>query len=236
LVVISVTDQWIDAWLGAPRFQKYVDACNGDRARALALYEWNVTLGQALMRDIAHFEIALRNSYDFAISSQWKGLDHWLLDPESPAVTPIWRIRRDRTGLKRGTDVNYRNRRSVDAAIEQCGGVKSTAGKVIAELSFGFWSHLTNASHEKTLWVPYLHLAYPPKTSRSNVDRIVSNINKVRNRIAHHEPVFDGIKTPELEPSKVHAGLLHVSNMIAPDVATYLLRTSTVTTIISSRP
>ena len=61
-----MSDAWIDAWLGSPRFQKYVDSCEGDRSRALALYEWNVTLAQALMRDIAHFEIALRNAYDTA--------------------------------------------------------------------------------------------------------------------------------------------------------------------------
>lgn len=112
-----MSDAWIDAWLGSPRFQKYVDSCEGDRARALALYEWNVTLAQALMRDIAHFEIALRNAYDTAIESRWLGSDHWLLDPESPAVTPIWRVKKDRSGLKRGSDVNYRNRRAVGSSL-----------------------------------------------------------------------------------------------------------------------
>lgn len=154
-----MSDAWIDAWLGSPRFQKYVDSCAGDRARALALYEWNVTLGQALMRDIAHFEIALRNAYNMAFAAHWPGSDHWLLDPDSPAVTPIWRIKRDRSGLKRGSDVNYLNRRAVDAAIRSCGGARATPGKVMAELSFGFWRHLTSASHEKTVWVPYLHHA-----------------------------------------------------------------------------
>jgi len=128
-----MSDAWIDDWLGFPRFQKYVDACGGDRARALALYEWNVSLGQALMRDIAHFEIALRNTHDAAFTPRWPGNDHWLLDPDSPAVTPIWRIRRDRSKLKRGSDVNYRNRRAVDEAIRKCGGVRATPGKVMAE-------------------------------------------------------------------------------------------------------
>lgn len=87
-------DAWIEQWLGAPRFQRYVDVCNGDRAQALKLYEWNVALGQALMRDISHFEIALRNAYNETMESRWPGKSHWLLDPDSPAVTPIWRIRR----------------------------------------------------------------------------------------------------------------------------------------------
>ena len=127
-----MSDDWIEAWLGTPRFQKYLDLCAGDHSRALTLYEWNVALGQALMHDIAHFEIALRNAYDAAIGTRWSGGVHWLLDPNSPAVMPIWRIKKDRSGLKRGSDVNYRNRRAVDDAIRKCGGAKATAGKVMA--------------------------------------------------------------------------------------------------------
>lgn len=231
-----MSDAWIDAWLGTPRFQKYVDSCAGDRARALALYEWNGILGQALMRDIAHFEIALRNTYDTVFAARWPGSDHWLLDPNSPAVTPIWRIKKDRSGLKRGSDVNYLNRRTVDAAIRACGGVHATPGKVMAELSFGFWRHLTSASHEKTVWVPYLHHAYPPKTNRASVDRIIGNINSVRNRIAHHEPIFDRTKAPDQEPDQLHADLMRVLSMIAPDVATHLAPSSTVATVLAERP
>lgn len=230
-----MSDAWIDDWLGPARFQPYVTACNGDRARALALYEWNVTLGQALMRDIAHFEIAMRNAYDSAIDALWPGTDHWLLDADSPAVTPIWRVKKDRSGLKRGSDVNYLNRRAVDAAIRKCGGVKATPGKVIAELSFGFWRHLTAASHEKTLWVPYLHHAYPAKTQRKGIDETIGNINTVRNRIAHHEPVFDR-RDPAQDPGQLHADMMTVLAMLAPDAHQHLAPHSTVSTVISQRP
>ena len=68
-----MSDDWIEAWLGTPRFQKYLDLCAGDHSRALTLYEWNVALGQALMHDIAHFEIALRNAglKDTSCWSDW---------------------------------------------------------------------------------------------------------------------------------------------------------------------
>jgi hypothetical protein len=82
------------------------------------------------MRDIAHFEVALRNAYDIVFSGRWTDPEHWLLSPSSPVVIPIWRIRADGSGLKRGTDVNYLNRKSVDSAIKRCGGVKATPGKV----------------------------------------------------------------------------------------------------------
>ncbi len=44
--------------------------------------------------------------------------------------------------------------------------------------------------------MPYIHHAYPPRTDRAIVDKIIGNINTVRNRIAHHEPVFDRRRTP----------------------------------------
>jgi hypothetical protein len=36
------------------------------------LYEWNLRLGAALMRDIAHIEIAVRNAYDRAMRQHWQ--------------------------------------------------------------------------------------------------------------------------------------------------------------------
>ena len=51
---------WVEAWLSAPRFAVYLTATGGDRARALALYEWNAQLSAALLHDlrnrVAHHE------------------------------------------------------------------------------------------------------------------------------------------------------------------------------------
>lgn len=232
----SMSDAWIESWLGSVRFERYLSAADGDRNKALELYEWNVTLGQALMHDIAHFEIAMRNAYDSAISSRWDGSAHWLLDPESPAVIPIWRIKREQSGLKRGSDVNYLNRRNVDSAIRKCGGVNATSGKVIAELSFGFWRQLTASSHEKSLWVPYLHHAYTRGTQRKDVHEVIGNINAVRNRIAHHEPIYDRVRVPAQEPMQLYTDLMNVLQKLSPDVYWHVESTSTVITVIGKRP
>lgn len=234
MVSFSVSDKWIDDWLSAPRFQKYVEACDGDRSQALQLYEWNISLGQALLRDIAHLEVALRNAYDQVIAGLWQGSSHWLLDPESPAVTPIWRVKTGHNGLKRGTDVNYVNRRAVDKAIYKCGGTSATPGKVIAELSFGFWRSLTTASHEKSVWVPYLHHAYPAGTNRADMDRIIGNINTVRNRIAHHEPLFN--QKSNTTPEKIHEGLLLLLSHVGSEVADHVASSSQVQRVLAQRP
>lgn len=62
---------WVEAWLSAPRFAVYLTATGGDRARALALYEWNAQLSAALLHDLAHLEVGLRNAYDVVLSTRW---------------------------------------------------------------------------------------------------------------------------------------------------------------------
>lgn len=41
----------------------YLDDCGGNVELALDLHEWNIALGKAVMIDVAHFELALRNAY-----------------------------------------------------------------------------------------------------------------------------------------------------------------------------
>lgn len=226
-----MSDQWIDDWLGAPRFQRYVSMCNGDRARALTLYEWNIELGQAVMHDIAHFEVALRNCYDRAISSTWTKSTHWLMDAESPAVMPIWRTKNVR-GIKRGSDVNFVNRRKVDEAIKGAGYGKATPGKVMAELSLGFWRQLTTSAMEKSMWVPHVHHAYPAGTSRADVDSKISQVNILRNRIAHHEP----LSTAQLNASSVHSDMLQCLALLSQPVHAHVLSTSRVVAVNAQRP
>lgn len=72
----TVPGPWVEAWLGQPRFGRYLNECGGDRSLALATYEWNLRLGYALMRDAAHLEVALRNAYDRAVSARWGGSAH----------------------------------------------------------------------------------------------------------------------------------------------------------------
>lgn len=60
---------WAEKWLSAERLAPYLGASGGDVERALELYRWNAALGQLLMRDISHFEVALRNAYSDVIDS-----------------------------------------------------------------------------------------------------------------------------------------------------------------------
>lgn len=80
---------WAEKWLSGERLAPYLEQCDGDIDRALELYKWNAALGQLLMRDIFHFEVALRNAYNDVMESRWDGEGHWLFDDASPARRPV---------------------------------------------------------------------------------------------------------------------------------------------------
>src|SRR5665213_2847503 len=69
-----------------------------------------------------------------------------------------------------------------------------TAGRVVAELKFGFWVRLFSHTYDKTLWVPHLRKLFPLKFDgmRSYIHGRLVELKTLRNRIAHHERITCG--------------------------------------------
>lgn len=86
----------------------------------------------------------------------------------------------------------------------------------------------------KALWVPYLHHAWPKKTSRVGLERSMTTINTARNRASHHEPLF-GSK-PGRDLNAAHAEVLRLSELLSAELAEYIRDTTTVLTILATRP
>lgn len=215
---------WIERWLGQPRLARYVSSADGDRALGLALYEWNAQISAALQRDLAHVEVALRNAYDQA-ATNWGGLGHWLRDGHAQVFKPAYKSRSGHW-----VDINRKPRKQVARAIADVGGLTAPPGKVIAQLSFGFWRYLSTSAHEKALWVPFLHQAFVPKTNRADVDKVLDRLHRLRNRIAHHEHLLNA----DL-PARC-ADIQTVAAALSPDLASYLQTSTTTTFLLSHRP
>ncbi|MBF6352045.1 hypothetical protein IU448_23955 [Nocardia flavorosea] len=191
-----------------------------DRCRAVAL---------ALRRDLCHFEIGLRNSYDRVLRAHWTRPGDWTDDP-NPTFPPLWRSR-GRGANRTRVDINKKNRDLLANAREKAGGATAPSGKVVAELNFGFWRYLTSAAHESTLWVPILHKAFPAGTDRArDVDKPIAKLHDFRNRIAHHEPL---LRTDLLARVQDVAGL---ATMLNADLGTYIDHTTQVRRIAATKP
>ena len=169
------------------------------------------------------------NAYDAAIVANTPaGLPHWTTDPYR--LFPVrWRAARDGTRI----DANRSPREQIERAV-RAAGPGAPPGKVIAELTFGFWRYLPITAHHHPLWIPYLHNAFAAGTSRPAVDWPVGRLHQLRNRIAHYEPLLRrnratgmlSLTTQQLVHH--HGDLLTVADIISPNLRDYIPAASTV--------
>ncbi|WP_224404016.1 hypothetical protein [Pseudonocardia sp. ICBG1034] len=216
---------WIEQWLSQPRFAVYLVEADGDRARALALYDWNARAAAAFLHDIGHLEVGLRNAYDHALSARDRpGDSHWVYEP-----TRYFPAR-----IRGGKDANWWPRNEIAVAIDKArksgGGARPASGKVVAELNFGFWSGLTTAAHEGPVWRRRLHRAFPRGTSRAAVHEPVDRLRRLRNRAAHNESIL------RIQLADRHADLLAVADMLSPKLRGHIADRSPFPEVLAVRP
>lgn len=182
---------------------------------ALRLYRWNAAVSGALFEDLGVLEVVLRNALDEQLAA-WHAARHgggsWRDDPDG-VLSP-----------ERHEDI--------DAAIARVRRTPVTHGRVLAELNFGFWRYLLAGRYEHALWTPVLRLAFPAlvPARRSDVGDRVDRLNRLRNRIAHHEPVHAHPMADR------HDDMLSVVGAISPPVRDWLERTSRVPSLLAQRP
>lgn len=164
------------------RFQTYLREAAGDRRWALDLYEWNTTMAAAILHDLAHVEVAVRNAYDGALVGRQPGTVHWTND-ELRYFPVKWQTANN----GRRYDENATPREQIAYARRSAGGA-APPGKIVAELMFSFWRYLSITAREVPLWRPYLHHGFVQGTRRVAVDGPMSRLHRLRNRVAHHEP------------------------------------------------
>ena len=112
--------EWAERWLSSSRLSSYLDLCDGNIDCALELHEWNLMLGRVLMGDIAHFELALRNAYDRALTERFQGDEHWLFDANSPVTRPIMRNSKAKKNARREHGKSPRHQRRPWAGTRPC--------------------------------------------------------------------------------------------------------------------
>ncbi len=121
-------------------------------------------------------------------------------------------MRKSKAGKLR--DVNLVNRRAVEDARRRAHD-PANPDQVVASLMLGFWAHMTDRSRERDLWIPYLHVAWPIGTDRAQLNLKLEAVNKLRNRVAHSERLFN--PGPDgYSPLKVDADMLALFRALSP--------------------
>ena len=171
------TALWIDLRqsISAPRLKPYILSNDTDELDALARYYWNIALSEALYPALQCFEITLRNTMHHALSkgkgTQFWFDDAWLLLPKEQANI---------LEAKRELDLH---------------GKAHEPGRIIAELKFGFWTSLFAGPYERSLLLPILPATFKNMPRKLRTRRVlakrVNDIRKLRNRVFHHEPIWN---------------------------------------------
>lgn len=187
----------------------------GSLEEALRLYRWNGLASAALFEVLGHLEVLLRNAMDQQLQAWHTGAGHpgdWWDDPR--------RI------------LHPHARDDVAKARNQARGRPATHGRVLAELNFGFWRVLLARRYEATLWTPALRYAFPqlrPARRQLPADR-VDRLHKLRNRIAHQEPIH------HLDLAGRHDDAIVVAGYIDPTLAAWLRSTSRLPALLTRPP
>ncbi|MFE0777824.1 hypothetical protein [Streptomyces sp. NPDC058861] len=214
--LVTPADKVITELISPERLTPYRTACAGDPEAALALYCWNSELAAAFFQQIGHLEIILRNALDARL----------VLRQQRRGRTVEWY---DDRSIRLGD----RSRADIDKACQRAGrrGGVPPRGKVIAELSFGFWRFLLARQHKSTLW-PDLARAFPHASSggRVAVENPVMQLHVLRNRIAHHESIW------HLPLAGYRDNIQTVLGFIDPAVASWVAGTSRIDEVLDRRP
>lgn len=205
--------------LSEPRFTTYLQHSGNDRELALKLYKWNIELSAAFVIPLHILEVAIRNAVvevlESVHTSNWpwnQGFIISLPDPPRHAYNP---------------------RKNLENVARN----QPTMGKVVAELKFVFWQKMFTQRHDGRLWNNYIKTQFSNAPSAMSVVDIRKSIHddimflrELRNRIAHHEPIF--LRDPMEDYNKI-LRLLAWRNQI---VADWMNGFQTVTHIIGCRP
>lgn len=173
----------IKAALSVPRVSTYEAATHTVAANdpsAIALYAWNAAVSSALLAPLHICEVVVRNSVSEAIERlygpRWPWSAGFARSLSTPAQPWLYDPRKDLTNTARRF---------------------ASTGKVIPELKFVFWQQMFDSRHEARIWNRHLLSIFPNVDATKSITLLrqdlhddLEQVRILRNRIAHHEPIF----------------------------------------------
>lgn len=150
--------------------------------QAIHLYAWNAQVSAALLAPLHICEVVIRNAVAEALEAVYGHRWPWSAGFEQSLPAPAH-------GYSQVKDLKEACRR------------QRTTGKVIPELKFVFWQKMFTTRYDARLWEPHMtaifhSLPHGPQGPhaigqyRQAIYNELEHIRTLRNRIAHHEPIF----------------------------------------------
>lgn len=159
-------------------------------------YFWNIDLAEALMPSLHAAELALRNTIYAALEAKYQN-PMWFYEPNALEPNQLGDFAR--------------------MLVKVAKKPQPLAGRIVAELTFGFWVTLLSGPYEQRIWQPgnyaLLTAAFPHvgPMSRKDIHTRFNNIRELRNRVFHYEAIWNRTNL-----SQEHADILEAIGWISP--------------------
>lgn len=168
--------------ISIPRLSTYETAAkvtNDYDQDALTLYAWNAQVSAELFILLHICEVVIRNTVSDVLTQTYGDRWPWSVGFLRSLANPT-------TGYSPHNDLKQTSR-----------NITTKVGQLIPEMKFAFWQHMFTSRHEVRIWQKNLKLYMPNLDKNKSVKQLLNEIyfdldhvRKLRNRIAHHEPIF----------------------------------------------
>lgn len=201
--------------ISVPRLGKYLALVgNSSLEDALLLYRLNAKLSGTFIFPLQSMEVALRNALASQLDAYF-GASDWLINPAIPFDHRVWSGRQIEKIQKATSRLQEGKRRP------------PTQNDMISDLELGFWTELvdkTDGRHRLWSCIKGAFPNLPPPAKRGPVFFALNRLRKLRNRIAHHEPIVG----PAANPIDAHSLAIAVIGWISRDKAAWTQKYSQV--------
>lgn len=202
----------LESSLSTERMATYLTEAAGNKSLATALYFWNCQLAESLQTPLHFLEVVIRNAMHGSLKGPFG--DDWY-DNASVGLTSTLQ---DMVAKAKLLISGY--------------GKTVTTPDVISTVTFGFWVYLLTNRYETSLWRPFLRHAFPyaSRPLRKEIHDKLDQIRLFRNRIAHHEPIFNK------NPDEIHKDIVEIIGWTIADLDRVVMYNSTFPALWTKRP
>ena len=171
------------ATIGVERLQSFcVGMKNVTESDLLKIYELNIKVSQSLYPALSTIEIHLRNAIDTMMQTIFSKT--WLED--------------EILNNKILYEYDYQKLQSAYNTLKIKYGTNNiTHGKLISELTFGFWVNLCSKKYNPKIWTKkgafrgvFVNFDKSKKEEIHEISSKLNKIKKLRNRVFHYEPIL----------------------------------------------
>jgi hypothetical protein len=224
----------IEALVSPNRYRTYLKAVEDElgepcRALSLELYEWNAELSGKMLFPFHIYEVTLRNCVAEALRNRYSC--NW---PDNAAfvnsLKPVVR------------------RKFIRARDDHYAPIGGSEGKLLAELPLSIYESMLTSSQAPRLWIHKKSFekifsgapVFPIPQNRGyneHIRKLVIElqssceiIRKLRNRVAHHEPVFNKTDVDDVVP-----GVVKLLNWRSPTACAWFKENELVSDVLKKR-